>query len=586
MDEGALFGELRSLFQHAPSAQLWRELCELADAWSDEGFVHVALDYALNHLRGWPDALREPPPRWVDALAYQQLGDEPRALLCTTLAPRSGSLEHDELMRLCASPYLAHITTLDLGGWGLSAGHIAHIVASPHLSNLTTLELGLNPIGPDGARAIAASPHMGRLSALYMVQCHIGPEGAAMLAASPHMRQLRALNVRQNKLGDVGVAALGALALEELYAGENEVGDVGLSALCGADSLRGMHTLVLDRNAITASGVEFLLAPGSTLRGLEVLDLCSNHINDAGLSAFARAPHLGVLEELRLHNNSFSDTWMQTLAASPYLSLSIRAAWMDAPEAAELVMDPELLRASLESLLSDDLDGDHHDEYFYVVWREVQENLALWPPELLEERAIPLVLERVAEWPVGDRSSEYSWMLALLSGQPSPCLILCDLLRLDPISHQLDAQGYARVFAAPELANIRHIECESMARDLGEALAASPIAGQIEQIRAHYDSGELLDVLARSPSFCSLRGLTLGDSITAEQARAFADAPHLATVRFIEFWGDPPEILGILDALISSPYLGEEARAAFADQRERVLRYRAEQAEYGDEPPF
>jgi hypothetical protein len=557
MDEGALFGELRSLFQHEPSAQLWRELCALADAWSDEGFVQVALEYALNHLRGWPDALRAMPAAWSDALARGD--DEPRALLCAVLAPPRASLEPDALLRLCASPRLTHITTLDLGGWGLADEHIARIVASPHLSNLTTLELGQNHIGPDGAQAIAASPHMGRLSALYLVQCHTGPEGALALARSPHMRQLTALNVRQNKLGDAGVAALSQLHLEELYAGHNEIGDVGLAALCAADRLRGMHTLVLDRNAITSEGVAALLAPGSTLRGLDVLDLCANDIHDDGMCALAAAPQLGRLDALRVQGNPFGDKGMLALASSPHLALSIRAAWMD-HQLRGMMTDLLVLRDELESGLRPVEEGEYGQR-----WSELRQNLALWPLDALTQTAIPLVLEHCAHWPVGVRAPASGWIDTSGQGAHHPCLALCDHLWLDADLLPADAEWYAELFASPLLANIRSFESARGHGPMYPALAASPLAGRLSQLVDYFDGDHVAAVIARSPSFHGLKVLRLELSVVG--AALLADAPHLASLEQlrlimpIEYRDASFDEGAVLAALLTSPHLSASARA-------------------------
>lgn len=61
-----LFGEVRSLLHdRAPSAQAWEALCTLIDRSADDPRERELIDYAKSMLRGWPDALRMVPLRWL-----------------------------------------------------------------------------------------------------------------------------------------------------------------------------------------------------------------------------------------------------------------------------------------------------------------------------------------------------------------------------------------------------------------------------------------------------------------------------------------------------------------------------------------
>ena len=66
----------------------------------------------------------------------------------------------DDVASLVASPDLAKLRSLDMGGCRIGDAVAEIVAASPHLAGLTNLNLGYNLIGDGGATAVAASPHL------------------------------------------------------------------------------------------------------------------------------------------------------------------------------------------------------------------------------------------------------------------------------------------------------------------------------------------------------------------------------------------------------------------------------------------
>ena len=162
------------------------------------------------------------------------------------------------LQNLAASAHLASLTTLDLGGNGISAAGVEALAGSEHLRNLTTLNLWDNDIGDAGVEALAGSEHLRNLTTLSLWYNGIGEAGARALAGSEHLRNLTSLNL-----------------------GHNDIGDAGVEALAGSEHLRNLTTLSLWYNGIGEAGAR-ALAGSEHLRNLTSLNLGHNDIGDAG----------------------------------------------------------------------------------------------------------------------------------------------------------------------------------------------------------------------------------------------------------------------------------------------------------------
>jgi len=149
-------------------------------------------------------------------------------------------------------------------------------------------------------------------------------------------------------------AALAAIDLSWNHVGPGGAGE--LAALEGLERLRLYHNDV---------GPDGAAAIARSARPLQSLNLCGNHLGDAGVAAL-RAPRLAALRELALGWNDISDAGARALAAGhaaaasgaataaaaaawPRLeSLNIRANQLGADGAAALLALPALTRLGLD----------------------------------------------------------------------------------------------------------------------------------------------------------------------------------------------------------------------------------------------
>lgn len=114
------------------------------------------------------------------------------------------------LASLAASPYLARLAELDLGGMDLGDGEVAALTSSAHAGSLKTLKLQANRIGDGGAIALASSSHLAGLATLDLAGNRVGDAGARALAASPHLAGLTRIDLSGNPIGGEAAGTLRA----------------------------------------------------------------------------------------------------------------------------------------------------------------------------------------------------------------------------------------------------------------------------------------------------------------------------------------------------------------------------------------
>ncbi len=83
-------GHLRGVLSAEPSAQTWEAMCAVFDGWPWERHgLDVAVEYAMAHLRHWPEALRVLPERWARYDEWFQV--DPRVDLMCVTGPSQGA---------------------------------------------------------------------------------------------------------------------------------------------------------------------------------------------------------------------------------------------------------------------------------------------------------------------------------------------------------------------------------------------------------------------------------------------------------------------------------------------------------------
>lgn len=210
------------------------------------------------------------------------------------------------------------------------------LLDSPFLAHLTGLDLHGNFIGDMAAHHLAECEHLKGLKELLLSHCHIELDGVRALAASEYL-QVERLDLSNNPIGDLGVQAIGsgvhpnlhtlevascgigAAALRELMRAKgrgprfgldlraldvsgNEIGHAGLRVLAPSPQLARLHSLRIANANIDSLGVR-TLASSPNVKNLTELNLSANHISPGGVIALAESAQMSQLTDLYLMGN-------------------------------------------------------------------------------------------------------------------------------------------------------------------------------------------------------------------------------------------------------------------------------------------
>jgi uncharacterized protein (TIGR02996 family) len=180
-----------------------------------------------------------------------------------------------EVKQLARLPFLEHLNALE---FGMSPVPLAALLASPYLRHLTELDLAVTEQGTAGVKALTASNLLAQLTSLNLGGNDIGDAGVAALAASPRAANLTALMLSGNEITAAGVRALAAsrhiTKLTVLDLASNYLSDEGAMALATSANFANLTTLRLSFTAIGSDGVQ-AIADSRYLNKLTELDLGS-----------------------------------------------------------------------------------------------------------------------------------------------------------------------------------------------------------------------------------------------------------------------------------------------------------------------
>jgi hypothetical protein len=250
---------------------VWWELEVELNRWEGVALDEIALPYAADMLRSWPDALRRS-LTWDARLAEGYA--EPRAVLVRSLSPSVGE---EALAGLLRAPEHAQITEVTLAGE--------------------------RQLAPEHLGLIASLPAFADLRALRMIG---GPVSAALLEplrASGRLATVRALALRADKSLDLPAARrlleacgpLVELSLESAGLGADDV-----RALIDSGLLGGVERLALCRTGRLDDSDVPRLKRGLALTHLRALDLSGHRLTGAGMEALCEDGGLSRLEALTL----------------------------------------------------------------------------------------------------------------------------------------------------------------------------------------------------------------------------------------------------------------------------------------------
>ena len=185
------------------------------------GFVGAVVARSREFLKGAAVLFRRAPVRQVCLLGLTDaqaaaLAASPFLEHLTGLEVGANSLTGAGWRALVVAPGLANVAALELTAHSFSPAEAHALAYAPHLPNLTRLLLYGARLGPRGAHLgdrgleeLAGSPHLARLTTLHLVECLLGDGAARALAAAPHLTRLADLRLYDNHIGPgrAGVAA-------------------------------------------------------------------------------------------------------------------------------------------------------------------------------------------------------------------------------------------------------------------------------------------------------------------------------------------------------------------------------------------
>jgi hypothetical protein len=330
------FGELRSLLNEPPSEWAWQQLCALVFPWELEACAEQWLPYAEDMLdRGWPDALRVWPQRWManrqpsaaqlvralrltsptraqTAQVYAALTRHAPPITTLALKPRLNGDEASLVTGLLEA--MPTLDALELTGFGLlQPARWRLLTETPTMERLERLELSGTAQHVDGVTALLARG--ARLRALRIEAAPHGWDAGLAQTIVAHDAHRRIESLRLSGLSVETLGELAALPWERLRRLDLRVdllGDDALLSLLAA--LRGVETLALGH---IWPGLRLGEAFEAADEGLRVRELRLDHngqLDDAQLARALRSPALSQLERLWL-NQAPGDAALEALAS-------------------------------------------------------------------------------------------------------------------------------------------------------------------------------------------------------------------------------------------------------------------------------
>ena len=319
------FGDLRSLLQRAPSAQVWFELIELLEDWQEEDpndFVRVALPYVCGHLDHWPDRLRQLPIDWFESWCEQRdEQDMERGAWRFTLARAfvAPELPHRDTARalvrgMTQSEWLEDATVLEMPRCYMRNLPIWMLARSSKLGRLEALDLSYNGLSVWSMHALQRAESLTAIERLSLDGNGLDARALMPLAARTDWRRLRALSLSSNALGDEGMEVLTSAPhfsrLRELSLAKNEIGDEGIQILANSAMYGSLECIDLANNNLGSRSCEALAAAPSLVE----LDLTGNTIDEFGGVSLVRSPYFGQWRRLGLANTGVAARTLEALA--------------------------------------------------------------------------------------------------------------------------------------------------------------------------------------------------------------------------------------------------------------------------------
>jgi uncharacterized protein (TIGR02996 family) len=202
-----------------------------------------------------------------------------------------------EIQQLANSSHVGNLKTLNLVGNWLGGPETERLTASSGFPQLHTLELGRNYLGHNGVEQLLAWPELKHVRNLGLFANALGSMNqrpGVLFERSPNLQALEVLHLGYNFLHPEDIVSLanteaftGLVSLDLSYTGFDRLDDAGCVALAASPYLVSLRNLNLRHNAITADGIQALIASTSQPAPCRV-DLSECRITPAQKEALAR----------------------------------------------------------------------------------------------------------------------------------------------------------------------------------------------------------------------------------------------------------------------------------------------------------
>ena len=218
----------------------------------------------------------------------------------------------DEAKILANCQVLHSIRALNLSDNQINNEGLLSLLESPFLEKLEYLDLGINYLSDTGFKEIVLSESvkMNSLKTLLLNDNRLSDLSLETLVQAPVFSELEFLNLDYTQVGNGMAKALcesdNLMALKTLSFERGYLNDEGMKDFIRWPGLPGLENLNLSTNKLTSEGTVLLAECGKT-QLLKALALSYNLIDDVGIEALGRSPHLTHLRELKVGRNPFTE---------------------------------------------------------------------------------------------------------------------------------------------------------------------------------------------------------------------------------------------------------------------------------------
>jgi len=283
----SIFGDIRSVLHGAASAQAWEEVVALLELLETPQLEQEILPYVHRAIKGWDDRLLVPPALWLDRVLAG--AREPRMILVRRLSLTHTDFEGQKFQQLIRSPYLEHLTSLELTWPGLDLDQLVTLLYHRSLSRLTEFSLEGAELGDGAIDVLCLTSFVHRLEVLELERNELS-DGAISRLIDELGPSLRVLDLSSNHITSRGFASIcnapHLTSLERLSLWNNAIGDDGVEALVESSFLPRLSALDLERNQLTDLAAELLL-DWEGLSRMTRLDLGHNPMSEDARAEFS-----------------------------------------------------------------------------------------------------------------------------------------------------------------------------------------------------------------------------------------------------------------------------------------------------------